>query len=188
MPSLLPPHRPQQPREESARILVAAGITQPVCLLGVRGYFFQTMGDPGRNDRGIYDDAMILYSTAAHVTFNANTDPSVFRPGVASLRCGLWSYKVGIHGLSKPKAKQYTALVQAAPVTVSRDPQKPGNKPVTDTGLFGINIHRGSYGGTSSLGCQTIHPDQWPAFIALVQEQLRRFGQKTIPYLLTEHA
>jgi lysozyme len=186
--TILPPARPQQTREETARIIAESGLQGNVFLLGRRGYYLRSMGDPAKNDRGIYDDAIILYATGtAHVTFNANTDPSAHRPGIASLIPGAWSYKLGIHGLSKPKAQQYTALVQAAPVTVARDSATRGGKPVLDTGYFGINIHRGGRTGTSSLGCQTIHPDQWPAFIALVQQELKRHGQKTIPYLLTEN-
>ena len=49
-----------------------------------------------------------------------------------------------------------------------------------------INIHRGGYNTTSSLGCQTIHPSQWEAFIALAYLEMDRAGQKTIPYLLVE--
>jgi lysozyme len=49
-----------------------------------------------------------------------------------------------------------------------------------------INIHKGGYRTTSSEGCQTIHPSQWPAFVALVYSEMDRVGQKTIPYLLME--
>lgn len=178
---IVPSKRPMQPREKTAEILLAAGVRDPVALLGVRGYYRDTMGEPGRNDRGIYDDALFLSSPSCHVAFNANTDPSIARKGVAVLAPGLWRYKVGIHGLSKPAELQYRALVQAAEVTVFRDGQGP------DTGWFGINIHRGSREATSSLGCQTVYPTQWDAYIALVQDQLARFAQISIPYLLTEN-
>jgi hypothetical protein len=175
----VPSSRPMQPRAKTAEMLLAAGIKGPVAILGVRGYYRDTMGVPGVNDRGIYDDAIFVFSSSCHVAFNANTDPSVHRNGIASLIPGHWIYKLGTHGLSKPAHLRYRALVQAAPVTVLRD----GGK--RETGWFGINIHRGSYRTTSSLGCQTIHPDQWAAFIALVEDQLGRFAQKYIPYLLT---
>jgi hypothetical protein len=45
---------------------------------------------------------------------------SAFRPGISALVTGLRQYRIGTHGLSKPKASQYTAHVQAAPVTVLR--------------------------------------------------------------------
>lgn len=178
MPPILPSSRPMQPREKTAAILLDQGVRDAVAVVGMRGYYLDSMGAKGRNDRGIYDDAIFVATPSAYVAFNANVDPSVVRKHIASLKPGLWRYKVGTHGLSKPKAQQYTALVQAAPVTVARDGEG------DDTGWFGINIHRGGFGTTSSLGCQTIHPDQWPAFIALVQSELKRHAQKTVPYLL----
>lgn len=178
-----PNSRPQQKRAVTENLLRKAGLQDPpLALVGIRGYYLDTMGAPGKNDRGIYDDAILLISKEAYVAFNANTDPAAYRKGVANLKPGLWQYKLGIHGLSKPKDKQYEALVQAAPVTVTRDQQG------DDTGYFGINIHRGGYNSTSSLGCQTIFPDQWPAFIALVKSELKRTGLKTLPYLLVDAA
>lgn len=187
---IVPPSRPLQTREDTdliIRTLLPAG-PPAVVLVGIRGYYRDTMGVPGKNDRGIYDDAIILRSPTVHAAFNANTDPSVARKHVAVLKTGAWKYKIGTHGLNKPAKQRYTALVQAGDVTVIRDQEGP------DTGMFGINIHRGGYGTTSSLGCQTIFPDQWPAFIALVQSELKRAtgpdgsSQKIIPYLLVEAA
>jgi len=178
---IIPSKRPAQPSQKTAKMLLDAGVRDAVCLLGVRGYYRDSMGKVGENDRGIYDDAIFLNSPSCHVAFNANTDPSIYRDHVAVLKPGLWFYKLGIHGLSKPKVLQYQALVQAAPVCVNRD-----NGPMQE-GWFGINIHRGSRSTTSSLGCQTIYPDQWEAFMALVKDQLQRYGQKVVPYLLREY-
>jgi len=50
---------------------------------------------------------------------------------------------------------------------------------------YHINIHRGGK-STSSLGCQTIPASQYDSFISLVYDQMDRFSQKTIPYLLIE--
>jgi hypothetical protein len=58
--------------------------------------------------------------------------------------------------------------------------------PRPDVGWFGINIHRGGVNTTSSEGCQTIPPSQWNGFITIVKEQMKWYGQKTIPYVLTE--
>lgn len=175
-----PAARPRQSRADIETRARTGGINlrhTPVCLVGIRGYYHDDHAD---NERGKYDDMIALLSPQAFVTFNANVDPTVFRHGIAKLKAGLWLYKLGIHGLNRPKSQQYTALVQADKVTVIRDGKGP------DTGWFGINIHRGGYGTTSSLGCQTIVPSQWENFIGLVRQELARAGQKTIPYLLTE--
>lgn len=149
-----------------------------VKLLGLRGYYKKTMGNPVKNDRGIYDDAIFILSPDIFAAFNANTDPSNFRKGIANLKNGLWWYKPGKHKITSPTG--YPALVQAAPVTVLRD------EVGEDTGWFGINIHKGGYNTTSSLGCQTIYPMQWDSFINTVYDQLKRYDQKKVPYVLIE--
>lgn len=182
---IIPPKRPQQPREKTLEQLIAGGwdaTRYPVALLGVRGYYRDTMGVEGRNDRKLYDDAIFLVSpNGGYLAFNANTDPGAFRAGIANLMPGVWKYRVGIHGISKPANRRYTALVQAAPVTVRRD-----ERTMTYSGMFGINIHRGSRMSVSSEGCQTIWPGQWQEFIDTVRRVLRENGQETIPYVLIE--
>ncbi|HYD13315.1 MAG TPA: hypothetical protein VEC11_10755 [Allosphingosinicella sp.] len=165
----------------------------PFFVAGIRGYYRNTLGLPGINDRGIYDDALFLSSPLGYAAWNGNTDPSRARKGrgtgagkgMAVLQPGLWfAHRFGLH------RGQYLALVQTGgPVTVLRD----GDPPYPDSGLFGINIHRGGWTTTSSLGCQTIHPAQWPAFIALAQDLAKRhFGaawkRTTIPYALFDAA
>lgn len=161
----------------------------PVVVVGIRGYYKNSMGAPGVNDRGIYDDALFIESAQIMAAYNGNTDPANYRAGsgtgstkgMASLNPGAWF----VYRFDKHKG-QYLALCQrAGPVTVTRD----GNPPYPDTGMFGINIHRGSYSSTSSEGCQTIHPSQWDSFIATAQDQVRRYfpenwRTKTIPYVL----
>src|SRR5688572_4978223 len=77
-------------------------LTHPVKLLGLRGYYKRTMGNPSGNDRGIYDDAIFIIGPAFFASFNANTDPSVYRRSIATLRFGVWLYKRGIHKLNSP--------------------------------------------------------------------------------------
>lgn len=175
-----PSTKPRQNELATLAQLRQGGSEGPVELLGVRGYYRRTMGDPETNDRGIYDDAIFLRTPTVYAAFNANTDPGVRRRGVAVLAPGLWLYKLGIHGLSKPAARRYPALVQAGEVEVRRD----GGR--GERGFFGINIHRGGATTTSSLGCQTIVPSQWEAFIALVRSELKRHGARTVSYLLVE--
>jgi len=165
----------------------------PVTVVGQRGYYRDTMGAPKVNDRGIYDDAVFLTSPSAFAAFNANTDPSTYRKGegsgegkgIASLKPGAWF----VHRFDKHKGKYLALCQRLGPVTVTRD----GDPPYDDTGMFGINIHRGGYNTTSSVGCQTIHPDQWESFISLAVDQARRYhgeawNKVVIPYILLQRA
>lgn len=152
-----------------------------VTLLGVRGYYLNSMGAAGKNDRRMYDDAIFLVTPDKVLSFNANVDPGAFKARIANLVCGEWRYKLGIHGLSKPKPLQYQALVQAAKVTVKRDEY--GH----ESGYFGINIHKGGFFKVSSIGCQTIAPLQWTEFIGSVKREMEKFDQHEIPYVLTEN-
>lgn len=178
---MVPNSRPQQAKEKTLAMVIKAGIEDRVCLVGIRGYYLDTMGVKGENDRGIYDDAIILLSPSVHATFNANTDPSVFRKGIAVLKAGVHRYKKGNHGISRPGGG-YPALRPAnskEELPVTRDGEG-------DSMGIAINIHKGSYNSTSSEGCQTIYPSQWEAFISLVYSEMSRYNQKTIPYLLVE--
>lgn len=172
-----------QPREATANILLSNGVRDAVALLGVRGYYLNSMGKPGINDIGLYDDALFLTSPSCHAAFNANVDPSIARPGIATLEPGLWRFELSIHGKSRPPALQYPCLEQSEPVVVRRG----GQSGRLDRGMFAIQIHRGGFNNTFSEGCQTVYPDQYDAFLAMVKDQLKRFGQKTIPYLLTQN-
>ena len=187
--SIVPKARPEMGRHAAEALLAALGLdlSRPA-ILGRRGYYRDTMGVVGENDIGIYDDALILVSPTAYVTFNANCDPARHHPGVATLKAGVWRYKIGVHNQSKDPAlhPHYKALVQAAPVTVIRDPDTSHAERWDDTGMFGINHHRGSYHSTSSEGCQTVYPDQYDAYITLVESEMSRYGLAEISYALTE--
>jgi lysozyme len=178
---MLPPSRPQQAKSKTQALLTKARVADEVALVGIRGYYRRTMGDPTKNDRGIYDDAIFLVSPNAYATFNANTDPSISRKGIAVLKPGVHRYRKGKHGLSTPSGG-YPALRPAnaaEQLPVTRDG-------VGDSMGIAINIHKGGFRTTSSLGCQTIYPSQWEAFIGLVYAEMDRAGQRTIPYLLVE--
>lgn len=178
--ALLPPARPMLSRAVVERRIARYGITDAVYVYAVRGYYADTLGVPGKNDRGIYDDAAFIVSPTAYAAFNANTDPSVFRPGIASLCPGIHRYRPGRHGISRGAG--YPAFRPATPgeqLPVERDGvvnPRPG---------VAINIHRGAERTTSSEGCQTIPPAQWDAFHALLSTELKRHGQATFPYILT---
>lgn len=202
MAEMLPPSRPRLSSAELMQLLAPFAIDRakyPLLIVGIRGYYADSLGKPGQNDRGIYDDAIFLVSPNVMAAFNANTDPAKYRAGsgtvaakgMASLMPGFWPvYKFDLH------KGRYLALCQrAGPVDVLRDGKVEAYE---DRGNFGINIHRGGYSTTGSEGCQTIPPDQWPAFIELAQsEAVRLFGSEfrdgrivgqspIIPYVLLE--
>ncbi len=194
--NLVPGSRPRATREEIVEIATKNGIdpekADPLFVVGVRGYYQDTMGAVGANDRRIYDDAIFVVTPNGFAAFNGNVDPNGVRKGhgfgdatkgMANLKPGLYrSHQLGLH-----KGK-YLALVQrAGPVTVIRD----GNPPYPDPGFHGINIHKGGVNSTSSIGCQTIPPAQWPEFIGLVSGAAKALSggnwrTRVIPYLLVE--
>lgn len=174
---MLPKTRPEATRE-GVLGWISKAPSAPF-LVGRRGYYRDSMGVKGKNDRGIYDDAIFLILPDGRMkSYNANTDPTRLKPRVAQLKEGTWHYQVGTHNISKAKHRRYEALVQAAAVTVAR------HNAGDDTGWFGINIHKGSRNSTSSEGCQTIHPDQWDGFMKDVKAAIEASGRKSIPYVL----
>jgi hypothetical protein len=181
----VPGSRPRLKREDLHDLMAPYAINRqkyPIMVIGIRGYYIDSLGEPGEQDRGIYDDAIFFDSIEGTVSYNANADPSYYQTGIASLKRGVWpAYKIDYH------RGEYLALCQRnGKVTVRRDNED------EETGYFGINIHRGSINSTSSLGCQTIYPYQWDGFIGLVIGQAKKFfgleewDEKTIPYLLLE--
>jgi hypothetical protein len=186
MNKIVPASHPQATLEQIKALMDLHEINDPCCVVGWRGYYKDSMGHAGVNDVGIYDDALFIVSGSTFAAFNANTDPSRHRAGkgkgagkgMANLKPGIYrAHQLGLH------RGKYMALIQTGgPVTVVRD----GNPPYDDRGFFGINIHKGGYNTTSSLGCQTIYPDQWPAFIALAQKVMHENHISKMPYLLVE--
>ena len=187
---MIPKNRPQQKRADTERQLKAAGVSDPVCLVGIRGYYRDTIGAKGKNDLKRFDDAIILVSPNVHAAWNANVDPSRLgwnpkaKKQMAQLKPGVYRYRLGKHGIRS--GSPYKALVQAEPVTVYRGQEE-------ETGWFGINIHAGGNNPlrTESEGCQTLpgRPgqlgSQWESFIATVESEMKRNNAKTVSYVLT---
>lgn len=155
---------------------------KPVFVVGFRGYYLDSMGKPGINDRGIYDDCLCIVAPEYFQAFNANTDPSVYRAGIASLKPGIYPYRKGMHHIGKPN--EYPAF---RPATLGE------RVPVTRDGVEGpapdgiaINIHKGGYNSTSSEGCQTIYPDQWLTFQGMMYKLLDQHNQTDFPYILID--
>lgn len=182
--AILPNSKPKLSQKDALSKLASFAVENyPVKILGIRGYYKETMGNPVKNDRGIYDDALFIIAPDCFISYNGNTDPSVYRKGIASLKSGgVYLYKIGLHGVSGNHP--YEALRQYGRVTVIRDDLGE----VTDTAKapFYIDIHKGSRNTTSSLGCQTIWPEQWDGFLATVKDQMKRNKQTIVPYILIE--
>lgn len=181
--AILPPSRPRATRadvERVARVMYGKALPS-VYVLGVRGYYLKTMGNPLANDRGIYDDAMFVVGPSIFASYNANTDPSVTRQGIATLIPGVHLYRQGRHGITRPGGgyPAFRPATKNETLPVTRD----GRQGMSDG--IAINIHRGSRNSTSSEGCQTIHPDQWEEFHGLLVHAMKIAGVSIFPYILT---
>ena len=131
--------------------------------------------DASKNDRGIYDDACFVITATDLRSYNFNTDPSIFRKGVATLNPGLYrAVKHRHHG-------RYDAF-QVVSDDVSRDG---GVK--HDVGRHAINIHYGRPVNTDSLGCQTMPKQQFvPEFQPYVYRLMDKNRKHDFAYLLVE--
>lgn len=188
----VPLSRPQMTEAQVHNLLTPEDVDRiikggyKVFVVGVRGYYRDTMGSAGANDRGIYDDALFILTPDGFYAFNGNTDPSRQNPGMAVLVPGFYLYKPGIHGVSGPNP--YPAFRQYSNVTVLRDGS---TVPVTDSpaNRFWINMHKGGITTTSSLGCQTVPPVQWVEYRDTLKRALRDYKQKdeVFPYILTTY-
>ena len=171
--------------------------------LKAKGYKFFDNGDYNVNIVGIrnsetegkvtnrFDDLMtVSYKVDGewqYHEFDCTTDPGTHwvnncaysKKGVAILKPGQYrkSHKIRKH------LGQYEALGQQNLLTVYRDPNKDAvydlDESNTQTGLFGINIHRASkYAGKKSTqinkwsaGCQVIAAnDDWTKFMKIMRK------------------
>lgn len=188
---LLPSHRPRQSDELTRATLAKFAHLIPVDrrddsvgMLAVRGYYSNTLGRAGENDRNLYDDAIFVIEPDDVHNFNGNTDPSKFRRGIAMLKAPqAVRYKPGPHGFNRRNGP-YPAFRQDSNVTVVRDRT---GEDTDDAGhRFWINLHRGTNTTTSSAGCQTVPPHQWNEFKVLVDNLLDKYGQENFYYVLVE--
>lgn len=181
-----------------------------------KGYAFFTNGlynlniigirkDNNKKITNLYDDILlVMYKTTRgwqKKLYNITTEPGEYymrkkllnQKGTAILVPGQYrsAWEIGKHN------GKYKALVQCKAVKVYRD----GNKdmiydmyPETiNKGLFGINIHRSNESYTRktidmySAGCQVFsNPDDFQSFLALCDEQAKRYGNKFTYTLIDE--
>jgi len=174
-----------------------------------KGYDVNIVGVRNSETKGrvtnAFDDCMtISYKIEGEWQFHCfpcTTDPGTHwvenvlnDRGVAILKPGQYR---GSHKIRKHQGR-YLALGQKKDVTVYRDNDRDGNYDLdeskTDTGLFGINIHRATSraGGKStrvdkwSAGCQVIADnDDWTAFMKIMRKARNIWGN-SFTYTLIE--
>ena len=153
---------PHLPDSKVRAILTANGVDQSrVCVVAIRGYYLDSMGRKGTNDRRIYDDAMFVCSPRGMVSYQANTDPNGWREGWGTGRKkGMACLKVGIHRYGTGRHRNSIAFRQCERFTVIRD----GKPDYEHLGWHAINLHSGGNSSTSSLGCQTVPRSTWLEF------------------------
>jgi len=193
--SRTPPLKPQASRKEVIQALIDSGLwsndkVTRMSVIGIRGYYQDTMGKIGVNDRGIYDDAVFVLSPTCFKSFNFNTDPSAYRRGRASLDSPqVVKYVAGYHGYGRSSG--HNAFRQASDVVVHRDSKVGNGKPLgngrfkdSSSKRFWINLHRGGRSTTSSAGCQTVPVKQWDHFYSLVLSEMKGYKQANFSYFL----
>ena len=145
------------------------------------------------NLKNQFDDLIAVINNNEITWYTCTTNPGTHwlqnllnAKGAALLKPGQWKdcWHVGMH------QGKYEALTQCAPVTVFRD----GNKndvaeesSVTETGIFGINIHRANPTMVSKLidkwsaGCQVLND---PKQFAELLGKCKKSGLKKFTYTL----
>ena len=141
----------------------------------------------------VFDDLLAVVNKDKVTWFTCTTNPgthwlkNLLNPkGAALLKPGQY---IDTWILGKHQGK-YEALTQAKPVTVFRDKdldEAAEETAVTDTGLFGINIHRANEKAISkfvdkwSAGCQVLNdPNQFKELL----HQCKLSGKKSFTYTL----
>ena len=192
---MIPNKRPQLSREDAVKHLEApyGGLDFdkfPLYRLSIRGYYKKSIGNPDKNDYGVYDDAIFLITKDGFWAFNANTDPSSPKRGTSTKK-GTATLKPGVYyaqGLDMHQ-NRYPALCQRLGSMEVYRYNADGSR-WTDAGHnFGINCHSGGKIATNSEGCETIYPMQYPEFIYTVVQAVGKFGWcgKVVPNLLIEY-
>ncbi len=193
--------RPQLPENYILDIVEANNIPRsvyPVCGVAIRGYYLDSMGRPGVNDRRIFDDAFFIVTPDNVYRFESNTDPNGFRAGKGYGRNkGMAQLKTGIHLYGKGWHKNHWAFRQCESFTVLRD--KIGGGQYEHKGWHAINFHRAGYNSTSSLGCQTIRRGYFAPCRDLLYREMKEHGNawgkndwkqkvQVFPYILINEA
>jgi len=162
--------------------------------LGYQWFDFMIVGIRSTLDKpNEFDDLIGLVANGKVTWFTGTTNPgtnwlkNIMNPkGTAVLKPGQYidTWAFGLH------QGKYEALKQVKPVTVYRDKDlddKSEETAVTDTGLFGINIHRANEKAISkiidkwSAGCQVLNN---PADFKTLLDSCKESKLKAFTYTL----
>jgi hypothetical protein len=162
--------------------------------LGYQWFDFMIVGIRSTLDKpNEFDDLIGLVANGKVIWFTGTTNPgthwlkNIMNPkGTAVLKPGQYidTWAFGLH------QGKYEALKQVKPVTVYRDKDlddKSEETAVTDTGLFGINIHRANEKAISkiidkwSAGCQVLNN---PADFKTLLDSCKESKLKAFTYTL----
>lgn len=190
--------------DQVARILSKQLIVAKVAILGYRA---------SDSKYGEYDDVIAVFTPEGYNEFKGNTLPSVNKPDVAVLQPGNYTYRIGLHGISHfnledsgdkalydqllatkkdlpPIAGRilpYWACRQDGPVLIKRIGATAASWDGWPVSPVYIDVHRGGFNLTSSLGCQTLYPDHWQQFFwQILVPMLAKYGQATFTYSLIQ--
>jgi lysozyme len=201
-------NRPQATREEvdaaALPIWLAESPDKPlpkVYFVMVRGYRYKTMGNPERNDVGIFDDAAFLCTPTKYIAENSNTDPSrlgwnegVGKPFGLLKSNRVWWFYPGAHKSHRPAFRQADDIAVAKMFGIPHEGRflvtrmwgwgDPRN--YDEWGHQQVDIHRAGMNTTSSWLCLTIPLDRSDPFLQEATDELKKYEQKTIPVILIE--
>lgn len=162
--------------------------------LGYQWFDFMIVGiRSAANKPNEFDDLIGLVANGKISWFTGTTNPgthwlkNIMNPkGTALLKSGQYidTWEIGLH------QGKYEAFKQVKPVTVFRDKDLDDiaeETAVTDTGLFGINIHRANEKAISRLidkwsaGCQVLNN---PADFKTLLDEAKASKKKAFTYTL----
>lgn len=193
MSAPIPPNRPGVILSDIRKLLKRKGYDaiikdNTVYAVAVRGYYLNTMGQPGKNDFNQYDDMVAWIWPNGIAAFNYNTDPTRlgWNPNAGKNMAML---APGIYTFVKRKHKgKYDAFGQGTNKVAVYRCDVSGKVTSIEEGLFGINIHYGGKNSTSSEGCQTVPFPQWNQFKSLGYSLLKQYNQESFRYVLFDEA
>ena len=154
-------------------------------VLAVRSYFDQTIA-PNGNNLNAYDDAFFIVSPLGFTAWNGNTDPTRYgwnaNAGkyMARLKVGCYKFIHRIHRSS------YWAFGQGDNEVVVERIKSDGSIAMSESGCFGIDLHKGGVNGTSSEGCNTVPVEQWQEFHDTLLNVMNQLNTHTFDFILID--